>query len=167
VCIAVQHIEEVVGSVWKTVLETDAEPVAGPVPVCSDRQLTGRVPISGAWEGSVALICPASLTRAAAGRVFGLPADEVSVEQVRDLQGELTNILAGNLKALLPQVCRLGLPVVSDGPESGVAAVRQAHQSGLSFRWHGQVFTVLVCGSEAGAARGETAAATDANDLGR
>ena len=50
--------------------------------------------------------------------MFGLGAGAApDAEAVRDALGELTNILGGNLKALLPGPCHLGLPTVGSGQD--------------------------------------------------
>jgi chemotaxis protein CheX len=123
-----------VESVWAQVLGMDIYPdVDTREPPGGESWLLGRVEIRGAWEGIVVLACPAGLTRAAAGVLFDTPAQDVTVEQVLDALEELTNILGGNLKALLPGPSALGLPVVaetaspdteSDGPALYRAAFR-------------------------------------------
>jgi len=42
------------------------------------------------------------------------PAD-TTPEEVTDALGELANMIGGNVKALLPEPCRISLPAVADG----------------------------------------------------
>ena len=39
----------------------------------------------------------------------------IEAQQVQDAMGELTNMTGGNVKALLPEGCRLSLPTVVEG----------------------------------------------------
>lgn len=73
------------------------------------------VQITGAWEGAVRLDCSERLARCAAASFLGLPPEEVSMDQMRDAVGELTNMSAGSVKSLLKQGCQISLPTVVDG----------------------------------------------------
>jgi chemotaxis protein CheX len=112
------------------------------------------VRISGSWGAEVRLGCSAELARAAAGVMFGLPSDEVTPADVADALGELTNILAGNLKSLLPGVNALGLPSVSESggrPRHGTALVE------AGFLCRGQPLWVDVMVEKEPALTGEAA----------
>ena len=78
---------------------------------------TGLVPISGAWNGAVALECPAAVGRQAASVMFDIPPNRITAEQIYDALGELTNIISGNFKTLLPAGSHLGLPTVAEGQD--------------------------------------------------
>ncbi len=102
-----------VQSVWEQVL--GLEVCFDPAPAGVARPggwLEGCVRVRGAWEGAIHLACPPALARRAAAAMFALSVPEVSVEETRDSLGELTNIVGGNLKALLPGPSTLGLPRV-------------------------------------------------------
>lgn len=79
--------------------------------------VTGLVPISGAWSGVVALECPVGLGRQVASLMFDTPAELITVDQIHDAIGELTNIVSGNFKTLLPDPSYLGLPTVAEGED--------------------------------------------------
>lgn len=72
----------------------------------------GCAAIEGAWQGEVLIRCDEPLGRAAAATFFALPPDEVGVSEDPDTIAELTNVLGGNLKCLLPPGCHLSLPRV-------------------------------------------------------
>jgi len=84
----------------------DAAPIDGPV-------LTGIVHIDGEWQGAVTLRCGSALAESLTQRLFG----ESTESEVRDLLGELTNQLGGNIKAMLPGAATLSLPVVAAGAD--------------------------------------------------
>jgi chemotaxis protein CheX len=80
-----------------------------------DRTLTASVEVSGAWEGTTTLQCPATLASRVAAVMFGVQVGAARPDQVQDALGELANVVGGNVKALLPEPCRLSLPTVVEG----------------------------------------------------
>ena len=78
---------------------------------------TGCVQIVGAWEGALIIDCPAELLRTAGSRMLGCTPEQVSDGDLQDVIGELTNIIAGNIKNDFPCECRLSLPVVTEGTD--------------------------------------------------
>lgn len=80
-----------------------------------DESVTASVQIHGDFDGAVHLTCPRALAVEAAGRMFRLPASRLSDDDLRDALGELTNMVAGNLKSRLPGRSRLSLPTVVEG----------------------------------------------------
>ena len=85
--------------------------------------VVGRVHIHGAWVGTVTLACAGSLARRAAGHLLDLGEAEVTDDDVRDAVGDMTNILGGGVKALLPSPSRLSIPVVSAEGAEAMAAL--------------------------------------------
>jgi chemotaxis protein CheX len=79
-----------------------------------------RVAVTGAWRGSVLLACPTDLARTAASAMFNRPAERLTDDEVADALGELTNMIGGNIKSLLPGPSRLSLPSVTVGASSTV-----------------------------------------------
>jgi chemotaxis protein CheX len=72
------------------------------------------VQLVGAWQGAVRVDCTLPLAQLAAAAFLGGDI-KASIEQVRDTVGELANMAAGSLKALLPQPTHISLPSVADG----------------------------------------------------
>jgi chemotaxis protein CheX len=112
--IAEDQIRQSVEDLWSSVLGLAIEPIPS-LGQAAPRAgfLTGCIEISGSWEGSVTIDCGPSLARKAAAIMFGIDAGQTSYDQVQDALGELTNILGGQVKALLPEPCRLSLPAVT------------------------------------------------------
>ncbi len=75
------------------------------------------VQLVGAWQGAVLVDCSRALALRAAQSFQGKREQEVSVDEVRDTVGELANMAAGSLKALLPQPTHISLPSVADGSD--------------------------------------------------
>jgi hypothetical protein len=42
-------------------------------------------------------------------------AEGLSIDEVHDAQAELTNMTGGNIKNMLPGVCKIGIPSVTEG----------------------------------------------------
>jgi chemotaxis protein CheX len=78
---------------------------------------TGCLHILGEWEGALIIDCSSALAREAAGRMLGMEPAEVPDQDLQDAVGELTNIVAGNIKSDFPLKCRLSFPVVTEGSD--------------------------------------------------
>ena len=135
-----EAIQGIVSTIWESVLGVQIEPESpiatlsrydGDSPADYAHTYAGVVQISGAWDGAVTVQCSARAARHAARTMFGLTEEDVSLADLQDALGELTNMTGGNIKALLPQTCYLGLPVVVEGADyrfrlPGSAPVRRS-----------------------------------------
>lgn len=108
------EISQVTTTVWDSVLGVPLvrEPEVPPGP---PRAVLGCVQFTGAWEGAVTIECSAEFAKRAAGTMFGVEPEAASVSDTQDAIGELANMTGGNIKALLPEPCRLSLPTVTEG----------------------------------------------------
>ncbi len=145
-----RELGEIVGAIWTEMLRLDVHPTyaawhadGGP------RRLSGRVDLSGAWEGTVTVDCSRELARRLAGTLFDLDPGRVSGGDILDAMGEIVNITGGNVKALLPGPCALSLPAVSDA--GGPAGERPDRPlvARAAFECDGQPFWVIVRGRRA------------------
>jgi chemotaxis protein CheX len=110
--------EQIVGiaqDVWSSFTGTALDAVAGAVAPDAGDVAVGRVEVTGGWRGFVLLACPARLARTAAAAMFDRPADALGDDEVADALGELTNMIGGNIKSLLPGPSRLSMPAVTVG----------------------------------------------------
>lgn len=141
-------IDGIVATVWESMLGMVIEPAPAleafshePHP---EHTFAGVVQIAGAWDGAVAVQCSERLARRAAERMFGLDPEAVALAELQDALGELTNMTGGNIKALLPEPCTLGLPVVVEGADyrlrlPGASAVRR-----IMYHADGEVVVVTM-----------------------
>jgi chemotaxis protein CheX len=106
-----EEIRQVAEAIWASVLGVNLVPRTV-VPPVSDGAVSAWVQLSGGFEGAVNVECSAEFARHAAATMFGLEPAAASLADTRDAIGELTNMTGGNLKALLPESCRLSLPTV-------------------------------------------------------
>ena len=110
---------QIVADIWTSMLGFPVEARGAPIDVNGTRHLSASVQISGGWEGTVLVSCPEALARRVAGVMFDTP--EASDDEIRDALGEVANMTAGNVKALVESYCRLSLPMVAEGKELAIS----------------------------------------------
>jgi len=111
------QIIEIVQSVFSTTL---AMPCTVGVPRESGRTIDVTVGIAGAWDGDVTVRLPQALARTTAATMFMIDGAEASDEDLLDAVGEITNQVAGSVKAILPAPSDLALPTSAKAvPASG------------------------------------------------
>ena len=139
------EIDEITRSIWASLLDltlekrdTSASDASNP------RTFTGCVQITGAWEGAVLLHCPSPLAREATAIMFEMDIDAASDDEVKDALGELTNMIGGNVKALLPEPCRLSLPSVTEGLDYSVTVPGSRAVTEVTFDCGGQTLSVTL-----------------------
>jgi len=139
------QVGQLIETIWTVVLDCNVQSV--PVPA-SHRDaasvLTSMVEFTGEWEGMLALECPEGFVRQAAALMFEIDQELVTVEQLEDSLCELTNIVGGNLKALLPPSTHLGLPFVAKDTNSSQALPRARVLTRLAYETSGFVFLVTI-----------------------
>jgi chemotaxis protein CheX len=115
------EIEEIVKTIWSTLIDVAIEPGRG-AGAGDDSTVTGIVNIDGAWHGAVLVQCPVALAYRVTAAMFQGD-EEPTVDEVRDAFGELTNMIGGNVKALLPGPSALSLPTVAFGTSYEISVV--------------------------------------------
>ncbi|MBX9790470.1 MAG: chemotaxis protein CheX [Pirellulales bacterium] len=146
------EVGQLIETVWTVVLGCDVRPVS--VPTDSQRTtnvLAGIVEITGAWEGVVALECPLEFVRQAAATMFEVEPALLTSDQLEDALGELTNIVGGNFKALLPASAHLGLPAVVKNSVRNHALAGATVLEQLAFETSGFVFVLSILGATSAA----------------
>lgn len=101
--------------IWTSMLGLELVPVTEAA--IAGKKVSACVQILGEWEGAVRLDVSGDLARTAAAGFMGLEPAEVAPDQIRDATGELANMTAGGVKALMPKGCKLSLPSVADGSD--------------------------------------------------
>jgi chemotaxis protein CheX len=80
----------------------------------------------------------------AASAMFDRPAEQLGDQDVADALGELTNMIGGNIKSLIPGPSRLSMPAVTVGGSSTVRVPGAALLSTVSLACGGLPLTVSV-----------------------
>ena len=109
-------VAQIVREVFSSMLALEVEPIDGEIslePIGS--AVAGSVGVTGATDCLISMEMQEEAARAVAGAMFGLEAPDVSDDDIADAVGELTNMVGGNIKSLLPEPSTLSLPVVAHG----------------------------------------------------
>jgi len=141
-------------SVFSTMLGTELaaqSPFEDPQPF-QQSEVTGFIGMAGEFAGYVSI----HVTRAQAtdftARLVGVDVEEITSEdEIRDAVGEITNMLAGNVKTALAAmgVVEIALPTVVMTPKAELR-VRGAHGVAVPFEDYTGVFHVEVVLSDNG-----------------
>jgi CheY-specific phosphatase CheX len=107
-------VVEATDIIWEALFGSRLEAVA-PAPASSSADLTGSIQISGAWEGVVVLGASRLIAQRLAGLMLEM-AEPVDAD-ICDVIGELANLIAGAVQALLPVPSDLSLPSVVAGKD--------------------------------------------------
>lgn len=106
---------------------------------------TAYVMIRGAWNGAMFMFCCRDFALKAASQMLGVDTDLVSDDDACCVVGEMTNVLGGNIKALISahvgSTCGMSLPCVSQ--ENG-ARFAGEHLEELWFMWRRLPFCVRL-----------------------
>lgn len=139
--------EQIVGitqDVWSSFVGTVIGSAAEEVALDAVDVTVGCVAVTGDWTGCVLLACPKQLARTAASAMFDLPAEQLTGDEIADALGELTNMVAGNIKSLLPGPSRLSIPVVMVGASSIVRMPSAVLVNTVSLACEGLPLTVSI-----------------------
>jgi chemotaxis protein CheX len=141
-------LSSVVAQVWIAYLDPDgaSPPVvtdeAGPVPV------TASVAVSGGWTGHLVVGYSLEAAAAVAAAMFDQHPSRVSGDDVVDAVGELANVVAGNIKGLLPTPTVLGLPAVHVGADCEIRFPGTTRTHHLSTRWRGEPIVISLLAAD-------------------
>jgi CheY-specific phosphatase CheX len=143
--IAQDTIQDSVSTIWSSMLGLEAQPCPSrPHSATPPVFLTGCVQITGAWQGAVILDCPLELAKRAAAIMFDMPLDDINSLEIHDALGELTNIVGGNFKSLLPESCSLSLPAVTQGTDYAFRVLDSEVINRVGFQCENHPFVVTI-----------------------
>lgn len=129
---------------WGSMLNLDLTLADLPIPVTPEG-IVAYVQMMGEWQGSVRLDISPILAHEVAAVFFGIPTAEVSPEQARICAGELANITAGGVQALVPAPSKISLPAVSDRAQCTLEMAEGNIVTQTAFDRHGEKFVVTIC----------------------
>jgi chemotaxis protein CheX len=117
------ELAQVVESVFRAMLTMEVtETQASWFP--SEERLTAAVHLAGDWNGVVLLECDRWQACQFAGRFLSTDPPEKVDDVVRDMLGEMVNMIGGNLKCVLARGLRLSMPSVVDGSDYSLRICR-------------------------------------------
>ena len=114
--VSVEVLSEIVKSVFATMMSLDVNPSETSGEPIGNR-LTSFVQLTGDWNGAVVLECSREQACQFAGRILSMDPPESVDDDVRDVLGELANMIGGNLKSNFTHQVQLSMPSVMDGSD--------------------------------------------------
>ncbi len=145
---SIAHIErrelaQIVESVFATMMQTEVSESEAPLTGDGDR-LTAAVHLAGEWNGAVMLECDRSQACRFAGRFLSVEAPSAVDNDVRDVLGELANMIGGNLKCMLSQGIHLSSPTVVDGSDYAMRICGTEMRLPFAFDCEDGLFWIVV-----------------------
>lgn len=99
--------------IWSSLREMEIRPFGGDFRRTRENSVMAGVQINGTWNGAVCLDFSSDLACQITEKMFNLPPGQAGMEEILDAISEVTNMIGGNLKSLLPEPNRLFLPIVA------------------------------------------------------
>ncbi|MFP5229932.1 MAG: chemotaxis protein CheX [Acidobacteriota bacterium] len=136
-------VGQIVGSIFSTMLNLEVQADDSPAAPVEDR-ITSSVFLEGDWNGAVSVECNRRQACQFAAQFLGSDPPEAVDDDVRDVLGELANMIGGNIKSLIPGQIRLSMPSVIDGHDYSVRVCGSSVEDKIGFRFDGGVFWITV-----------------------
>jgi len=130
--VTAEMVAQIVESVFITMMNLEVVPGRIPWSPAHD-QLTSAVQLSGKWNGAVLLECNRWQACRFAGRFLSTDPPDTVNDDVRDVLGELANMIGGNMKSAVATGLSLSIPSVTDGSDYGLRVCGSEIQNRLGF----------------------------------
>ena len=137
------ELAQIVESVFATMLGLEVNECGTPWFPGGDR-LTSAVHLAGEWNGAVLLECDRRQACRFAGRFLSMDLPDTVDDVVRDVLGELVNMIGGNLKCVLTRGIRLSMPCVVDGSDYSLRVCGVEVRERLAFQCDEGIFWITV-----------------------
>jgi CheY-specific phosphatase CheX len=131
-----QSLVAVAPEIWEMMLGVELNLLEGSATgkIDSDRTITGLVTVVGDWTGAITVETSTQAAREFAAAMFAAEeVSSVSDEEVHDALAEVTNMCGGSIKNLMPGICTLGIPTVTEGTGYTVRVPRTIALQGLVY----------------------------------
>ena len=135
-------LHQLTDRIWESMFGNGLELLDNEELSTDPRFLTGCVQLTGAWEGAAVVRCSYKLASYLASVMFGTEA--LATEEVCDSVGELANLTAGAVQALMPSPSELSAPSVVEGKDYELILPRCAPMNQAYFRFQDEPFTIVV-----------------------
>lgn len=137
------ELAQIVESVFGTMLSLEVNACGTPWFPGGDR-LTSAVHLAGDWSGAVLLECDRRQACYFAGRFLSADPPGTVDDVVRDVLGELANMIGGNLKCILSRGIHLSMPSVVDGSDYSLRVCGGGARERLAFQCAEGLFWITV-----------------------
>jgi chemotaxis protein CheX len=145
--VSVEMLSEIVKSVFLTMMDLELSCSEKPWHPGGDR-LTSFVQLTGDWNGAVMIECSRHQACHFAGRILAMDPPDAVDDDVRDVLGELANMIGGNMKSGMTTGVRLSMPTVLDGSDYDLRVCRSQVKEKLAFQCADGHFWVTVLSEE-------------------
>lgn len=133
--ISPEDLIQIVQSAFESMLDLEVSWCAAPC-FPNRGRLTAVIHLTGNWSGTVLLECSPELACQLAGCFLSIDPPAAVDDMVRDVLGELANIIGGNLKSASGQGIHLSLPAIVDGSiRVGAAGERLSFECAYGPLW--------------------------------
>ena len=137
------EVADIVRSVFETMMSLEVM-VSSAAWIPGDDRLTSAIHLAGDWNGAVLLECSRYQACVLAGRFLSIPTPDQVDDDVRDVLGELVNMIGGNLKCILSRGIRLSMPTVVDGRAYALRVCGAESSERLAFQFEEGTFWIGV-----------------------
>jgi chemotaxis protein CheX len=141
-------IDQTVKEVFDTMLTLEIELLEQKETDLQGHRLVGSVSFAGQAMGSVRLYFGNDMARLVTADMLGMEDDEIeSEDEVKDVIGELSNMVGGDLKSKLCDAglpCELSIPSVTSGKDFTIESVDWDQMDTLVFQHDDHHFMVEV-----------------------
>ena len=141
-------IDDTVRSIWDAMFELPLDRV-DPNTCTAEAAVTAVVVLDGDFEGAVQIGCGRDVALRITQLMFAT-SDEPSSGDISDALGEVSNMIAGNLKTTLPGHNSIGLPIVAFGSDYQLAIPGASQIAVVSYLSEGDCLRVSLVQQGAG-----------------
>jgi chemotaxis protein CheX len=146
--VSVEALVKIVQSVFVTMMDIEVSPSDAPWSCTGDR-MTAMVHLTGDWNGAVILECNPKQACQFAGQILAMDPPEEVDDDVRDVLGELANMIGGNMKSGMSTGVRLSMPSVMNGVDYDVRICGSEVQDRVAFQCdHGNFWVTVLATKE-------------------
>ena len=148
-----EMVAQTVEAVFLNMMNLEVSPSDAPWAPSHD-QLTSAVHLSGVWNGALLFECDRRQACQFAGRFLSMDPPEAVTDDVRDVLGELANMIGGNIKSAVAAGLSLSMPSVTDGSDYGLRVCGCEVQDRVAFECADGPFWVTLLAAAPGKSMG-------------
>lgn len=145
----IESTGDTVIELFDVMLEMPVEPVEdAELPASGEDRILGQISFAGQVKGSLEFMVGTEFAFVLAGSMLGMESDEIGEEEVRDVIGEISNIVAGNLKAAFNDsglTCKISPPSITYGTDFSTEIANMDRYERYCFEHDGNRIFVEVC----------------------
>jgi chemotaxis protein CheX len=150
-----EMVAQTVEAVFLAMMDLEVSP--GETPWIPSRdQLTSAVHLSGVWNGALLFECNRQQACQFAGRFLSMDPPQAVTDEVRDVLGELANMIGGNIKSAVAAGLTLSMPAVTDGSDYALRVCGSEIRDRLTFECADGSFWITLLAMAPGKSKGRS-----------